>query len=95
MERKKILGNKFFFTWEYGLDTGFFQHGRNRTATFKGTKSVIIKTQNKEKSQCSLLLTITAEGKKLPPYIIFMAKDGGKIENELKKNVKRKMFYCL
>ena len=64
----------------------FFNMVENRTVTFKGAKSVVIKTQNEEKCRCSLLLTITADGTKLPLNIIFMAKEGGKVEKELNKN---------
>ena len=64
----------------------FFNMVENRTVTFKGAKSVVIKTQNQEKCRCYLLLTITADCTKLPPYIIFMTKEGGKVEKELNKN---------
>ena len=69
------------------VETPFiFDMVENRTVTFKGSKSVVIKKQNQEKCRCSLLMTIRADGTKLPPYIIFITKDEGKVENELKKN---------
>lgn len=58
----------------------------NKTMAKKGTKSIVIKSFDKEKCRISVLLTITADGGKSPPYIIFKAKNNGKIENDLKKN---------
>ena len=58
----------------------------NRTVSFKGLKIVTIKTQNQDKCRCSVLLAITADGNKLPPLIIFMAKEAGKVEKKLLKN---------
>lgn len=59
----------------------------NKTVAKKGTKSIIIKTFEQEKCRISVLLTITADGGKLPPYIIFKSKRDGKIENDLKKDL--------
>ena len=58
----------------------------SKTIAKKGGKSIIIKTQDQEKCRLSVLLCITADGGKLPPYLIFKAKNDGKIEKELKKD---------
>jgi hypothetical protein len=52
----------------------FFNMTENRTVSFKGIKTVSIKTQNQDKSRCSVFLTITAYVDKLPQLFIFMAK---------------------
>ena len=44
----------------------FFNMTENRTVSFKGIKTVSIKTQNQDKSRCSVFLTITAYVDKLP-----------------------------
>ena len=49
----------------------FFNPEINGVIAKKGAHSVIIKTQNQEKHRCTLLLSITASGKKLRPLIIF------------------------
>lgn len=56
-----------------------------KTIHFKGKKTITIKTTNQEKVRVSLLLTITANGGKLPPLFIFKSKKGGTIEKSLKK----------
>ena len=56
-----------------------------KTIHFKGKKTITIKTTNQEKVRVSLLLTITAEGGKLPPLFIFKSKKGGTIEKHLNK----------
>lgn len=66
-----------------------------KTITKKGTKSIIIKTLEQEKLRVSVLLTITIEDGRLPPYIIFKGKRHGKIEIDLEKdiNVKNKKLF--
>ena len=56
----------------------------NKSIAKKSWKNIIVKTQNKEKYRVFVLLRITADGGKLPPYIIFKSKPKGKIENLLK-----------
>lgn len=76
----------------------FFNMAENRTVSFKGVKTVTIKTENHDKCRCSVLLTITADSNKLPLLIIFMAKEAGKVEKKLltNKNVinGRYFVYC-
>jgi hypothetical protein len=60
---------------------------QTKTIAKKGTKSIIIKTLEQEKLYVSVLLTIIADGGRLPPYIIFKAKRQGKIEKELQKDI--------
>lgn len=61
-------------------------------------KNVIISTQGQEKCQCSILLTILADGKKLSPLIIFKGKNyNNKIIKELNDNfyIKEKKIFCI
>ena len=64
----------------------FFSTVPSKTIAKKGGKTIIIRTQKQEKCIVSVLLTITADGGKLAPYLIFKAKSGGRIENELQKD---------
>lgn len=52
----------------------------------KGKRSLIIHTQLQDKCHVSVLLSILANGGKLPPLIIFKGIANGKINNDLKKN---------
>lgn len=56
----------------------------SKTIAKKGGKSIIIRTQNQEKCRVSVILKITANGNKLPPFLIFKAKANGDIEKQLK-----------
>ena len=55
----------------------------NKTIVKIWSRQVIIKTQNQEKCRISFLLTILADGSKLPPLVIFKAKDRVNIYNKL------------
>ena len=55
----------------------FFNMVPSKTIAKKGGKSIIIKTQDQERCRISVLLTITADGGKLPPLLIFKAKRNG------------------
>ena len=57
-----------------------------KTIVKRGSRQVIIKTQNQEKCRISVLLTIVADGSKLPPMNIFKAKDRANIYNKLQKD---------
>jgi hypothetical protein len=48
----------------------FFNMPRNYTINFKGEKQVALKTTGCEKLHVTVMLRITANGNKLPPYII-------------------------
>ena len=63
----------------------FFNMSPSKTIAKKGAKSILIRTQNQEKCRISVILTITAKRKKLPPYLIFKGKTNGDIENNWKK----------
>jgi len=58
----------------------------NKTIAKKGGKTIIIKTQQQEKCHLTVLLTITADGSKLPPFLIFKGKPYGNIEKDLSKD---------
>ena len=53
----------------------------NKVISKKGEKNVVVRTQNQEKIRITLLLSIWADGDKLPPYIIFKAKSNYGYEN--------------
>jgi hypothetical protein len=40
----------------------------------KGDKNVTVRTSGNEKQRCMVMLCITADGRKLPPYIVFKRK---------------------
>ena len=45
-----------------------------QTVDFKGQKTVNIKTTGSEKDRFQLVLAVTGDGKKLPPYVVFKRK---------------------
>ena len=65
-------------------ETPFFLNmQKNKTIVIKGSKQVIIKTQGQEKCRFSCMLCILADGDKLPPLVIFKAKDKGRVYKNL------------
>ena len=59
----------------------------NKVIAQKGEKNVVVRTQNQERIRISCLLTIWADGDKLPPYIIFKGKNiNNRNMNEIKNN---------
>uniref|UniRef100_A0A8C4RKQ3 HTH CENPB-type domain-containing protein n=1 Tax=Erpetoichthys calabaricus TaxID=27687 RepID=A0A8C4RKQ3_ERPCA len=52
----------------------YFENPSNTTVNAVGDKSVPVRTGGREKQQCTVMLTILADGKKLPPYAIFKRK---------------------
>ena len=59
----------------------------NKVIAQKGEKNVVVRTQNQERIRISCLLTICADGDKLPPYIIFKGKNiNNRNMNEIKNN---------
>ena len=61
----------------------FFNMYPNKIIAKKGNKTFLIKTQSQEKCRISVILCITADGEKLPPFLIFKAKEEGYIEKNL------------
>ena len=57
-----------------------------------GLKIVTIKTTEKEKYRVTCLLSITADGGKLKPFIIFKGKKDAVINKELEEFVKSKKY---
>ena len=57
----------------------------NKTIIKKGTKSVNVKTLKREKMRITVLLTITREGKFLPPFIIFKGEPDSKLYKQIQK----------
>ena len=60
----------------------------------RGSKQAIIKTQGQEKYRVTVILSILAYGGKLPPLIIFKAKNTGKIYKSLKEDTNVKNMKC-
>lgn len=52
----------------------YFEMPECSTITEKGAKSVSILTGGNEKQRCTVMLSVTADGNKLPPFIIFKRK---------------------
>ena len=63
----------------------FFKMAPTKTIAKRGKKTILIKTQNQEKVRISIILTISADGDKLKPLIIFKGKTGGLIEKIYRK----------
>jgi hypothetical protein len=55
-------------------ETAVFYAPRNYTTNFKGEKQVAMKTTGYEKLHVTVMLCITTNGNKLPPYIILNRK---------------------
>ena len=66
----------------------------SKTVAYKGQKSILIKTQDQKKCRITVLLTITADGGKLPPFIIFKAKNKGYVEKLLQKDPNVQLNRC-
>ena len=65
----------------------FLNIQKTKTIVKRGSKQVIVKTQGQEKCRVTVILTILADGDKLPPLIIFKAKDTGKIYKSLNEDI--------
>ncbi|KAM7287750.1 hypothetical protein ISCGN_031441 [Ixodes scapularis] len=52
----------------------WFDSPENCTANAKGQKSVLVRTTRAERQRCTVMLCVTADGRKLPPYAIFKRK---------------------
>ena len=61
--------------------------GFTKTIAKKGARQVIIQTQNQEKCRCLVLLGITADGERLPPLVIFKAKENKTVYKKLQSNI--------
>ena len=52
----------------------YFDMTSNKTVERKGAKTVSVRTTGAEKRHLTVVLTVTADGKMLPPMIIFKGK---------------------
>lgn len=52
----------------------WFDSPESCTIDIKGKKSVTVRTTGAERQRCTVMLCITADGRKLPPYVIFKRK---------------------
>lgn len=57
----------------------------NMTLTKKGSKVVNCKTLKREKMRITVILTITGDGKFLPPFIIFKGEKQSKLYKKIQK----------
>lgn len=57
----------------------YFEMPYDTTVHKKGEKQVTIRTGGNEKQRCTVMLSITADGRKLPPYVVFKRKTLPKI----------------
>lgn len=57
----------------------WFDCPENCTVELKGKKSVSVRTTGAERQRCTVMLCVTADGRKLPPYVILKRK---RIPNE-------------
>lgn len=51
-----------------------FDMPRNTTVNEKGARSVLVRTSGAEKQRCTVMLAVTADGRKLPPYVVLKRK---------------------
>ena len=57
----------------------FIDFSQGRTYSFKGQKEILVNKTNKSKLRITTLLSITFDGKKLPPLLIFKKPKSSKI----------------
>ena len=72
--------------------------GFETTIDFKGKKEIEIETSERDHYRIIVILTVVAEGTKLPPIVIVKGEQGKIIENQLRnlnfvKN-KQILIYC-
>ena len=75
----------------------YFENPSTKTIDVKGLKEIIINIDGNEDKKISALLSITADGRKLPPFLIFKGKEDKIIEKELSSNyhVKKKNIFAV
>lgn len=73
---KKRKENKYILSQIGNADQTpvYFDMPSSTTVDKKGAKSVSVKTSGGEKQRCTVMLAATADGRRLPPYIIFKRK---------------------
>ena len=60
----------------------YFENPSTKTIDVKGLKEIIINTDGNEDKKISALLSITVDGRKLPPFLIFKGKEDKTIEKD-------------
>ena len=75
----------------------FMEIGFNTTIDFTGKKNIDIETSERDHYRISVILSITGNGYKFPPFIIIKGESGKTIEKELNKIwfVKEKLVYII
>ena len=64
----------------------FFNMPKIRRAIHRGIREIIIETQKQEEVEVSVILSVSSDGNKLPPFVIF--KRWGKKEIEIEKKLR-------
>lgn len=64
----------------------FLEMPETKTIDVTGNKGVIISTHGNEKKRISVLLSITGDGKKLEPYLVFKIKTGKNFDKNIQTN---------
>lgn len=70
----KIWGEKKFLLSQIGnadQTARNFAMPRSTPVETEGTKSVHVRTIGAKKRRCTVMLAVTADGRKLPPFVIF------------------------
>jgi hypothetical protein len=67
----------------------YFELKSKTVVAKKGARTVAVRDSGSNAKRCSIVVTIAADGTKLPPYFIFKGQPGKKVEEELRRqNVK-------
>ena len=71
----------------------FLNMSPKRTINEKGDNTIMIKTLGQEKQRITILLSVSDEGDKLAPLVVFKGKPNGKICKNLNNNLYVKQKY--
>jgi hypothetical protein len=80
MKRKYCISRSILSIYGGSIPTLFhqtpvyFEMPLNTTVHKKGDKNITVRTGGNEKQWCTVMLCITADGRKLPPYIVLKRK---------------------
>ena len=80
----KNLSSHFFLNMD---QTAIYFEDKSKTSIQKrGAKVVTIRDSGSDAKRCTLVVTVAADGTKLPPFFIFKGVPGAKLEKSLKRN---------
>ena len=78
-----INDNELFWIVKCDETAIYYENPDNYTIDIKGHKEIIINTDGNESKKISVLLSIAANGNKLPPFLIFKGAEEKTIEKKL------------